>query len=51
MKFAMKKCSAVLLALLLAVSLLPVSRGFAADVSENTHVEDLGNESLSANVY
>lgn len=43
MKFAMKKCYAVLLALLLAVSLLPVSRGFAADVSENTHVEDLGN--------
>ena len=43
MKVMMKQCFVLILALLLAVSLLPVSRGFAADVSENTHVEDLGN--------
>lgn len=43
MKVMMKQCFVLILALLLAMSLLPVPRGFAADVSENTYVEDLGN--------
>ena len=43
MKVMMKQCFVLILALLLAVSLLPVSQGVAADTSETTYVEKLEN--------
>lgn len=43
MKYIAKKIFVPILALLLAAAILPVPRGFAADVAENTYVEDLGN--------
>lgn len=43
MKYIAKKIFVPILALLLAAAILPVPRSFAADVAENTYVEDLGN--------
>lgn len=43
MKVMMKQCFVLILALLLAVSLLPVPQGVAADTSETTYVEKLEN--------
>ena len=43
MKHMTKKIFMPILALLLAAAILPLPRTFAADTSESTYVEDLGN--------